>query len=48
MISFNGKRLLRAAESTRGRVSPMIIVKSFELPLVFMPEDRVRRMTVRG
>ena len=47
MISPKCKGSLRAANPTRSRISPMNSVGSCHIPLVFMSEDRVRRMTVR-
>ena len=47
IISSKGKGLLRAANPIHSGVAPMNIVGSCDIPLVFTPEDRVRRMTVR-
>lgn len=46
-IRSEGKGLVRAANLTPSGVSPMNIVGLCDIPLVFMPEDRVRRMAVR-
>lgn len=46
-IRSEGKGLVRAANLTQSGVSPMNIVGSCDIPLVFMPEDRARRMAVR-
>ena len=47
MISSKGKGWLRAANPTQSGVPPMNIIGSCDIPLVFSPEDRVRRLTVR-
>lgn len=47
IISSKGKGSLRAANPIQSGVPPMNIVGSCDIPLVFMPEDRVRRVTVR-
>lgn len=47
IISSKGKGSLRAANPIQSGVPPVNIVGSCDIPLVFMPEDRVRRVTVR-
>lgn len=47
IISSKGKCLLTAANPIQSGVSPRYTVGSCDIPLVFMPEDPVRRMTVR-
>ena len=47
IISSKGKGLLRTANPIQSGIPPMNIVGSCETQLVFMPEDPVKRMTVR-
>ena len=44
---FRGQGWLRAANAARSATPPMKIAGSCELPLVFRPEDRVRKVLVR-
>ena len=48
MFISKGKGLLRAASSIQNEVPLMNIVRSCEIPLVFRPEDRVKRITYKG
>ena len=47
VMSSRGQGWLRAANPTNSAVPPMRISGSCELPLVFSPEDRVRKVLVR-
>ena len=47
MVSSSGQGWLRAANPASSATPPMKIAGSCELPLVFRPEDRVRKVLVR-